>query len=413
MPESGNCQSYVILVRHASREPRWDVSESKHAMKNWTRWTTAAIEGGSDFETKGFPRTYAIAGRLCDELENMKARVVALVHSKHKVAQQTAEVYGKVLEKRERFEGEVNGECSCDLTPEIPGEVACQNENAQMGGQTERIVRELEIWKARADSRGARSACVLVGHQPQLTQIARRLVGNKFSLGHSLPGDSLPIGNSEVACIEFGDKPRLLWVLTEKPKDLLAELKDKIKSKYDVAKFFLGAFAVNTGLLLNAGIWGQPELWEANPAARLLAYAAIVVALVSLIFTAFTLFSYDSLMMPESLWSEPGEVQPGPRRGSDGKPPTWSVSRPPSQAQVILYYEMMHVWTVFFMPAVVSAFVAIGCLVLALVCRDEGCLRSILVPPVPSWVIIDAAAVLVLVLLRFYWWKKPRLGTED
>ena len=33
------------------------------------------------------------------------------------------------------------------------------------------------------------------------------------------------------------------------------DLKDKIKSKYDVAKFFLGAFVVNTGLILNAGVW--------------------------------------------------------------------------------------------------------------------------------------------------------------
>jgi hypothetical protein len=398
---------YVILVRHASREIRWAESENAHAMKNRTRWTTPATKAGSDFETKGYPRAHALAGRLCDELENRKTTVEGLLCSKHKVTKETADTYKKVFEQRKLSVGEVEVKPRGVLTPR-PSSLAHQD--ARQSKQTERIVCELKRWADR--SRGNRKACVLVGHQPQLTQIARGLLNNKSRPGNSLPGNSLPIGNSEVACIDLGARPRLLWLLTEKDESLLPDLKDKIKSKYDVAKFFLGAFVVNTGLILNTGIWGQPQRWEAAPVAELVAYAGIVVALVSLILTAATLFSYDSLMMPESLWSEPRGKSKWHNR--DRRPPGWSVSRPPSQAQVILFYEMMHVWSTFFIPAVLSAIVAIGCIVLALICRVEDCLPfPVPLPAIPSWGFFVLVAVIVLLSWLFYQAKKPRLGAED
>jgi hypothetical protein len=419
-------EPYVILIRHASRELRWDMSEEKHRMEKWKpHGTTAAIEGKSDFKTKGFPRTYALAGRLCDELENREACVVALWHSEHDVAHQTAEVYEKVFNKRGRIVG--RRQCCSDLTPKPSSQGAEVEQTKNICTclrklKTRPVIRRRRLYNKQkvvdsgaddSDSRQTRDAYVLIGHQPQLTQIARSLLRRELPFGNSLPFNSLPLGSSEAACIKFGNKPRLLWVLTEKPEALLKDLKDKIESKYDVAKFFLGAFAVNTGLLLNAGIWSRPEEWRGAPNAQLLAYAAIVFALVSLIFTAFTLFSYDSLRMPHSLWAEPSEQR------KDSVPPKWSVSRPPSQAQIILYYEMMHIWSAFFMPAVISAFVAIGCLVFALVCRDANWLPPNPVLPFPLWGISAALEIIVLSLLLllslllFYWWKKPRLGTED
>jgi hypothetical protein len=49
--------------------------------------------------------------------------------------------------------------------------------------------------------------------------------------------------------------PTLLWLLTEKSGSLVTELKDKLRSKVDTAKFFLGALAVNAGLLVNTNLW--------------------------------------------------------------------------------------------------------------------------------------------------------------
>jgi hypothetical protein len=413
MPGNEHLRFFVILIRHASREVHWDMPEEKQPMQNWTRWITATIEGKSDFKTEGFPRTYALAGRLCDELENNKICVAALRYSKHKVAQQTAEVYKKVMNRREKFESEVKATPYRALAPKP------SSPNAEVRTQIKNVIRDIERIKAHQSNRyqvgfgTARQAYVVVGHQPQLTQIARRLLKDKY-----LPIGLLPLGNSEAACIELGDKPRLQWLLTVTPEEtLLTDLKDKIKSKYDVAKFLLGAFVVNTGLILNAGLWGSPEKWNGAPIAKWVAYFAILAALISLVFTAATLFSYDSLLMPSKFWSESSELDDEPRsrlkRFLRELPPkwsvsTWSVSRPPSSAHVILFYEMVHVWNVFFMPAVFFAFVAIGCLTLALVCRGESCL-----PSVGWWLFVILALVGGLALLKYYWEKEPRLGSED
>ncbi len=39
---------------------------------------------------------------------------------------------------------------------------------------------------------------------------------------------------------------------------------DKVKSKYDVAKFFLGALVVKAGLVLNANLWDAGDKWGAG-----------------------------------------------------------------------------------------------------------------------------------------------------
>jgi hypothetical protein len=151
----------------------------------------------------------------------------------------------------------------------------------------------------------------------------------------------------------------------------------------------------------------------------LLAAFGIVMALASLIFAAATLFSYDSLMMPESLWSESTDKPPRSDRSLPRRPPKWSVLRPPSQAQAILFYEMMHVWKWFFMPALGLAFSAIVFLLCALALRDVS------VPPLINRLLespdLLRALPFVLVLLTVLavgipWWLylrwQPWLGSE-
>jgi hypothetical protein len=452
---------FVILVRHASREVHWDKPESEHRMENWTSFWPKA---NSDFDSKGYLRTHAIAGRLCDELDNLcdlgngSIEIKEILHSKHTIAMQTAQVFAKVLKSRARSNARLRMDelrcCPCSAL--TPGTNEYRNDRS-VDAKLNRACRKLTNPPAgNADSRiGA--AYVVVGHQPQLTEIARKLLRKRIVesrlddevdhellkkikerfVGDSLPGDSLPLGSSEVACIQLGKESRLLWLLTEKTKELLPELKEKIKSKYDVAKFFLGAFAVNTGLLLNAGLWGNPKYWaNAHPSARLLAYAAIIAALISLAFTAATLHSYDGLMMPERFWSESEEFGGKPQgpisrfwsrvkkwpwvrslidespQGSVRRPPKWSVRRPPSQAVVVLFYEMMHIWKVFFLPAVGFAFAAIGLFVVALAVRD-GSFASFF-----SWwerlfTFLAIAILAFLIPASFYQEKRPRLGSED
>ena len=178
---------------------------------------------------------------------------------------------------------------------------------------------------------------------------------------------------------------------------------------------------VNVGLLLNAGIWDSVDFGDPSRlVVSLLAAFGVVMALASLVFAAATLFSYDSLMMPESLWSESTDGPPRRGRGPPRTPHKWSVLRPPSQAQVILFYEMMHVWKCFFVPAVGLAFSAILFLLCALA------LRGVEAPPSvgglletlgPSRALPLALLIVTVLALGIPWWLylrwRPRLGSED
>jgi phosphohistidine phosphatase SixA len=412
MSKNGADERFVILVRHASRVVRWDKPDAEHTIHNEQRHP----RGISDFETKGEPLTYALAGRLCDALEDLdaKVKVKKIICGEHLATKQTAKIYRDVIKKRGLF-------CGNEPDTTLDQGESWLNPNVSSQGtmvKVNEVVNEMTNAHAGDANPNTKPVCILVGHQPYLTEIARHLLKGK------LPGDSLPLDGSEAACLRIDGEHRLCWLITEKPKDLLTDLKDKIKSKYDVAKFFLGAFVVNTGLILNAGVWGPDGLLHKSPLIdKILAGIAIFAILVSLGLTAATLFSYDRLMMPERFWS--GSSEPGDKRwwerllDETTSPAKWSVSRPPSQAQVVLFYEMVHVWKVFFIPAVLSAFAAVGLLIVALMHRDASApLRS----DRPEYLIFSVVLLLVFVAIAalaflapsgLYDMKKPRLGVDD
>jgi hypothetical protein len=412
MTELGRPQHCAILVRHAKREGRWDKSEDRHQMAGW-RWGQRPLAESNFNEKDGLALTYSLAGRLCDQLLADNIAVKKIVHSEHLVAKQTASVYKDVLEERqinmkvlgERDAFRVERHQSRALTPGNYSEEALE--------QSEWAIDQVKIaLKSHVvvNRKGPASlAYILVGHQPELTLIARRW------LGRSLPFETLPIEASEAACLGVGDEPRLLWLITNKQDALMADLKDKIKSKYDVAKFFLGAFVVNTGLILNAGVWGN--IGPSNTSTwidKALVTLAIIAAVVSLVFTAATLFSYDALLMPSTFWSERSDPTRLPR--GLRKPPRWSINRPPSQAHVVLFYEMVHIWKAFFTPAIVTAFIAVGLLIVALARRGVGAIFTDVLEPLGWWTILLTFSLVTLAFflpLVFYRRRKPRLGSED
>lgn len=402
MIEHERAQHYAILVRHARREARWDRPEEQHPMAGWE---DQPPDPKSDFdekdennELKSYTLTYAMAGRLCEQLLTDNIAVKKIIHSEHLVARQTAEVYKRVIERREINRSVIGAEGASGV--EIH-EWDALNPGCYSDKAAEEIKNHLESQPlGRHHGRPASLAYILVSHQPELTTIACRW------LGKALPFRVLPIEGSEAACLALGEEPRLLWLITNKSQVLMADLKDKIKSKYDVAKFFLGAFVVNTGLILNAGVWdniGANLAWIDQA----LIILAIIAALASLTFTAATLFSYDGLLMPATFWSEEAQPTSESPRGIR-KPPRWSVSRPPSQAHVVLFYEMVHVWTAFFMPAIVAAFTAVGLLVIALARPGAGVLVED--PLALAFSLVVYAFLLPWV---FYQSRKPRLGSED
>jgi hypothetical protein len=239
MTEHGRPKHCAILVRHAMREMRWNSPENEHRMAGWEYQHP---DPKSNFDEKdekgknGFTLTYALAGRLCDQLLADKIAVKKIIYSSHLVAMQTASVYKHVLEKR-KVNKEVLGDSEvfgvemekCEaLTP------GCYSYEA-----VENIKEELENDDSTREQ-PVSVAYVLVGHQPELTTIARLWLQRWRWVRSALPFQTLPIEGSESACLALSISPRLLWLITNKQKALMDDLKDKIKSKYDVAKFFLG-----------------------------------------------------------------------------------------------------------------------------------------------------------------------------
>lgn len=371
---------YVILVRHASRNLDSDHDESRQSMSGWDPDLSRVKP---EFKEKGLPRTLAIAHRLADELKPVK--VAQIWHSPHTVAGQTAEAYQWVLSERTKHQ--CRKEPLASLDPDR--------------GSAETVAEKLA--ESRTLEKGF--ALIVVGHQPMLTFLSRELTRKKLPVG------TLPLDGSEAACLELhdGKGATLLWMLTEKRSDLSAELKEKIKSKYDVAKFFLGAFVVNTGFVLSGEIWKIT-----NPLAMGLVLAGFVLTLIGLAFTAATLVSYDKLLMPTDFWTS--SARDDLKRTQTIRPKEWSVLRPPSQAQVVLFYEMVHVWEVFFIPALACAFAAVAAFLVALAYNHlypeiRGGGRVELLSLVAIAVVAVAALILPLVL--HYRPKRPDLGFED
>jgi hypothetical protein len=364
----------------------------------------------SDLDGKaGFALTHAMAGRLCDQLLADNIAVTKIFCGEHLVAKQTASVYKDVLEEREVNKKVLGAEDAFKFEMRESRALSPGPYLKEDMDQIKISLRHQDVGD-RSPERQVSVAYVFVGHQPELTTIAR------WWLGRALPSDTLPIGGSEAACVGFGNEPQLLWIITNKSQELMDDLKDKIKSKYDVAKFFLGAFVVNTGLILNAGVWGTiGPSGNATWIDTALVIAAVLAALVSLAFTAATLFSYDALLMPSSFWSERSDPADGLPRGLR-RPPRGGINRPPSQAHVVLFYAMVHVWTDFFVPAIVAAFVAVGLLVVALARRSIGAKIEHLLGlpgPLTMLLVLSLVALAFLVPLAFYRKRRPRLGSED
>ena len=356
---------YVLLIRHASREIAYTLREENHMMAH-KRFAHRETE--SNFKTPGLPRTLAMAGRVADALENLSetdVKVEKIMCSRHTVARQTAEEIRQVLHIREVCEAdEINPRTA--LTPPF----------AQVD---DKEIHDRRFWTALLQGSEGK-AVAAVGHQPHLTRVAKHI------LGRELPADVLPLANSEIACICIGTKPKLLWLLTNKPESLLNDLRDKIKSKYDVAKFFLGALVVKDGLVLNANLWTAGDKWGAE-----FLYLGLFCSIAGLVLAVATLLAYDSLLMPPDFWGAAATHKKTP----------WSVDRPPSQAQLIIFYEMIHVWKWFFMPSLAFALASIVCFLLVLAGAKHFDFNLVIVG------IASAAAI------AYYRYFKPRMGAED
>jgi phosphohistidine phosphatase SixA len=408
---------FLILVRHASRA-RTARPEREHLMDGWPAGQQPAKvpEDGTSQRRSGWGKTRSIAIALADRLSEEDVRVSHILHSPHEVARQTAIAFAAVLCRT----GPVAVESCAWLAPE-----------ERDGLESGRIRRALDaLWERESPHRlpdqpgVVGRAIVLVGHQPQLTRIADAVLRRSWRRLVRRPM-ALPVGSSEAGCIRVSRWPRLRWLLTEKGEELAKELKDKLRSKVDTAKFFLGALAVNAGLIVNTGVWGT----AGEEQLRVLAAGGVLI-FCGLLLAVATLLGYDSLNMPPALWAEPARGTRRRQTPCDVDPPSRSVMRPPSEASVVLFYEMIKTWNRFFVPALICSVSGVSLFLLTLLMARHDALAAMGSPPpqastgiataVPApmdsetW--LSAAGLLVgIAVLAAFAYRRwgPRLGTED
>jgi hypothetical protein len=203
----------------------------------------------------------------------------------------------------------------------------------------------------------------------------------------------LALKNGEVASIALTDARKgraaghLEWTIAPDETRAIEELREKIKSKMDIAKL-LGGFMT---LVLGGVVLAPNRLDELSRGGdRWAVYVAAVAFLIAIGLYLRTMYAYDTLLMPTRYW---GEGAPGRH------PPTWLVRRPPSSAAWILYQNMLHVWTFLFTPATVA--VGVGLVALAYAALEPGWLEGLITS---------------LVLLAFTVYglrRRPVLGSQD
>jgi hypothetical protein len=97
--------------------------------------------------------------------------------------------------------------------------------------------------------------------------------------------------------------------------------------------------------------------------------------------------------------------------GGKNEPRRWSVARPPSQAQIVLYFEMIHVWVRLFQPAALSA---IAALLLFLCALAQDRLVSSLGSALDAYTLIGLGGLGALAVAAVvYRANQPSLGTQD
>lgn len=250
---------------------------------------------------------------------------------------------------------------------------------------------------------------LVVGHQPQLGQMARWLTA-----------ELVPIASSELVCIEVEQKEkraengkkkeeealkrgvgRLLWTISDEDDKTEEELHAKIRSKMETAKLF-GAFIV-AALSLILGF-----LLDSSKSMGLGLYQKIVLCISGASFLSaivlywITMLAYDQLLMPTRFW---GEEEP--QSGQE-----WQLKRPPTSSHRVLYRAMKRIWNRRFKPAtycVLAGLICLSCAVIMPITGFSECNTALTMIPL----VLLPIGLLSLAVCLLHQGFQPGLGIED
>jgi broad specificity phosphatase PhoE len=209
----------------------------------------------------------------------------------------------------------------------------------------DKACKAAECLKALAE-RHRGQAILVVGNSPQVDWLAEQLVGRPIA-----------VGRGEVVCLAT-TSPRqsrwgLRWTVGPSEEATIKELRDKIRSKMDTAKF-LGTFITALVSFVLAKWLDALKAAAANnqpipipPGQHWLWLLTVVLLLLAAVLCFAALFFYDGLLMPDRYWTSSAR-----RRNS--RQARWVVQRPPSSAAWILQQNMMRLWNRLVVPAIVA-----------------------------------------------------------
>jgi len=369
---------YIILVRHGSRQKAYNRPRRTHNLEN-ADYKRGTVHGhqSADPGKPGRPASLSLAGWLAEALALHNIEVWHVLHSHQEHAKETAEAYLQALRPQ--------GLCWYNLRCQADG---CLN--PEISWHDLKTVSKVK-GKIAATINGR--ALMICGHQPQLTWIANAFLGRS---------DPLPLRQSEAACLKIAPRPQLIWAIAGYHKETMSELRAKVQSKMNVAMFFAGFISLLLGVLFTKAdgwpVGTQDRIWA------LFHYFGTASALLSVGLCVGAIFAYDRLMMPTLFWGgKPRNIDEDTHgliatlRQLIGFTPI--VRRPPSQAHWVIHSNMVQIWDKLFKPAVVSFFIGLSCILIA-----------VMKPP-----ILPALVLAGVLLLSFgvYRILRPELGFDD
>jgi phosphohistidine phosphatase SixA len=358
---------YILLVRHGKVDRSQPMLDSEHPLAN----------SGYDI--------CEVACRLAEHLslsiEDEPIVLGQLWHGSSKAVMDTVKI---LMEELNRYHvSPIKGEQSNkNLDPSAFWPGVRNERNKRLQEIVRCILQTLEDFYGINGIDKKPNALLIVGHQPQLSWIAAEILHK-----------SLPIDRAEIACLAIRNTKSdwlhlnrwLLWTIAPTDADVESQLRDKIKSKMQLAGIIGSLILFFMGLLLG---------WLAEPdkllgLSRVPVYLSLAFFLTSLLLYLATLYAYDRLLMPSRFWGEKVKF----------RPKHWFVSRPPGSTTWLLYQNMMRIWNWMFTPA--TWFVILGLLFLMWGVIKPGIVYQI------------AILVLFIVFAGYQWFFRPGLGTED
>lgn len=367
---------YILLMRHGEHEAAGPSDSPIRRLTN-----------------KGKSETAEVAGRL--------ASVIAELSTSERNRIAIASIWTATTEEVRKTEEvvrkELKGHLPCETEPKEafdPTEFG-PYENTGAHTHLSRALKEL------ASTLSGGNAILAIGHQPLLGWLAGELTARRMpAFIRKGTERAIPIARSELICIAFEDgkdkklsRGHLRWVLSPHSQEAIDDLKEKIKSKMDIAKV-LSVF-ITTALTLLLGLLVDQDKVNYTGEHMWAIYVSAGLFFVSVALYMATMYAYDRLLMPIRFWGQ----TPPPK--DTRKRPKWLVWRPPSSALWVLYQNMIRVWRYLFTGATYS--VILGLLFLA-----YGVFK------VRNPLIFFGFALLGLIFFMIYHkYFGPRLGTED